>query len=79
MLRINQIDLAGEAAGQHVLGQDIADRAPLGARADNGNRAGGEGVFKIANRHECSCADLSGNEILPQLVASFGSSLGRVG
>ena len=54
MMRIDEIDLAGETAGKHILGEHIADRAGFRARADDGDRARGENMLEITNGHRCS-------------------------
>jgi hypothetical protein len=37
MMWIDEVNLAFEAAGEHVVGQRAADRSFLAARADDGN------------------------------------------
>jgi hypothetical protein len=54
MVRVDKVDLALEAAGEHVSGQGAADRPFFGACADNCNRAWGKRVFEITDCHDRS-------------------------
>ncbi len=51
LVGVDEIDRPGEAAGENVLGQDLADRARLSAGADNGDGMRAKRMIEIADCH----------------------------
>jgi hypothetical protein len=58
-MRIDQVDLAFEVSGEHVLGQGATDRAFFGARPNDRHRAWSERVFEITDCHCRFCTESS--------------------